>query len=262
MDTQPIEYFVITKEELRRLLNEVADNPTAADNFWDRFGYKIDLVSKNYSQAKARLMFLLHQAQAIDPEAYTRCHKGTPFYWLGTIAFLQNDYQTATFFFDAAVSEDIRKSEHPVINSTPATYFLTLDGEQPYQAAQDLVRDSQAKVQRTLDFYNGLTGKPGGIPNFTIESLRDKFLRRALTPGNHELCTLATTFISFFIEWDIHNEFFDIRPGDGTAEPFFLHLFKGCVLFESLLKANPVNPPYVDTLGPALNHLYRNLGIA
>jgi len=41
------------------------------------------------------------------------------------------------------------------------------------------------------------------------------------------------------IEWDYRSTLIELRPGDGTAEPFFIHLFRGCVLFESLLKANP-----------------------
>jgi hypothetical protein len=51
--------------------------------------------------------------------------------------------------------------------------------------------------------------------------------------------SLATTFITFFLEWDYLAGSLDLRVGTGTAEPFYLHLFKGCVLFESLLKANP-----------------------
>lgn len=261
MNTHWMEYYAITNEELIILLNQVVENPSAANTFWDRFGYKTDLFSSNYSQAKKRLMSLLHQSQLIEPETYARCHKGTPFYWLGTAAFLHNDYQTATFFFDAAVNEDIRIGAHPITNPTPATKFLTLEGEQPLQAAQDLVQDSQAKVQRMLNFYNLLAGKPADVTNLTMENVREKFLRPALTPENHDLRTLATTFISFFLEWDYYNEFYDIRPGNGTAEPFFLHLFKGCVLFESLLKANEENPTHVETLSQALSHLHDNLGI-
>jgi hypothetical protein len=38
----------------------------------------------------------------------------------------------------------------------------------------------------------------------------------------------------------------------GTAEPFFLHLFRGCILFESLLKHNPYVEPKGKTLGAIL----------
>jgi hypothetical protein len=54
----------------------------------------------------------------------------------------------------------------------------------------------------------------------------------------------------------------DLRVGPGTSEPFYLNLFKGCVLFESLLKANPKNAPTQQTLGQVLRHLVTELGLS
>ncbi|HEX4919565.1 MAG TPA: hypothetical protein VFV92_02370, partial [Candidatus Bathyarchaeia archaeon] len=52
-----------------------------------------------------------------------------------------------------------------------------------------------------------------------------------------------------------------LRPTEGTTEPFFLHLFKGCLLFESLLKANPKKPlNNAENLGQALQQLSSELG--
>jgi hypothetical protein len=65
------------------------------------------LRERNYSAALDQGINLLATCKQIDADAYRRIHKGTPFYWLGTAAFLVHDYQTATFLFDAAVSEDI-----------------------------------------------------------------------------------------------------------------------------------------------------------
>jgi hypothetical protein len=63
------------------------------------------------------------------------------------------------------------------------------------------------------------------------------------------------------IEWDYRSTLIELRPGDGTAEPFFIHLFKGCVLFESLLKANPkdIPPPTRHTLDRVLQYLHSHL---
>ena len=63
------------------------------------------------------------------------------------------------------------------------------------------------------------------------------------------------------IGWDYRSTLIELRPGDGTAEPFFIHLFRGCVLFESLLKANPKNipPPTRHTLGRVLQYLHSHL---
>src|SRR5262249_23315613 len=54
----------------------------------------------------------------------------------------------------------------------------------------------------------------------------------------------------------------EIRVEQGTAEPFFTHLFKGCVLFESLLKANTKNTPTAKLLGSILGELKDDLGFA
>lgn len=90
--------------------------------------------------------------------------------------------------------------------------------------------------------------------------MRSCFLALAVSPGHEGLRTLATTFISFFLEWDYLSELTKLRVGKGTTEPFFIHLFKGCLLLESLLKANPKNPSNGSTLGSVLRHLYLDLG--
>jgi hypothetical protein len=108
-----------------------------------------------------------------------------------------------------------------------------------------------------------MNGRLQSIKDLTIEDLREKFLFPALSPNTSPgWRTLATVFISFFIEWDFMNELFELRPGNGTSEPFLLHLFKGCVLFESLLKENPKKKPTKDTLGKVLKELYVDLGLS
>lgn len=244
------------------MLGHAAGDPSYANQFWERFGYKLNFDTHNYSLAKQEIIYILHQCSDIDRDAYVKCHKGTPYYWLGTAAYLQNDYQTATFFFDAAVSEDLRIDAHPINNPTPAIYFLTLEGEQPLQAAQQLVQDAQEKVKRASDFYNGLVGKAPGISDLTVEEIRKKFLIPGLDQNKPGWRTLVSAFITYFIEWESRNEFYDIRPGGGTSEPFFLHLFKGCVLFESLLRINPKRTPKGHNLGGLLDNLSTELGIA
>jgi hypothetical protein len=118
----------------------------------------------------------------------------------------------------------------------------------------------QVRIEDAIADYNS-RDRPLGISDLELLHIRQSFFTPALTRGRANWRSLATTFISYFLEWDYRARLLDLRVGDGTAEPFFLHLFKGCVLFESLLKANPKNVPTGSTLGQVLNYLSRELGI-
>jgi len=63
------------------------------------------------------------------------------------------------------------------------------------------------------------------------------------------------------VEWEFRDNNFELGIKNGTSEPFFMHLFRGCVLLESLLNRNP-NPKdqhkeQKDQLGKLINY-YRN----
>jgi hypothetical protein len=205
---------------------------------------------------------ILNECRNADLPAFNTIHKGGIYYWIGASAFILRDYQTAVFFMDAAVSEDIRGDFDP----TPARYFLLVDGDAAEQAARPLVQDTQAKIKNLISTYNNWTGSLSTLPN--IQSLRDRFLKPAMTKEHKSWRSLTSTLISFILEWNDLNEFLDIRVNEGTAEPLYVHLFKGCVLFESLLRANPLNsPPRRDsknrplTLINVLQYLQKELSI-
>jgi len=235
-----------------------------ADRFFNGFRYVWELQNGNYSLALDLGLSLLARVKTVDADIYDTIHKGTPLYWLGMAAFLVHDYQTATFFFDAAVSEDIRAGRDPVNSPTPSFRFILIEGDQPGQAAQALVMVTQTKIEEAIADYDARPGRSSAISELTLFHIRDSFLKPALSRGKESWRSLATTFISFFLEWDYRSKLLDLRVGAGTAEPFYLHLFKGCVLFESLLKTNPHNPPSLGlkTLGKVLDQLSSDLSIA
>jgi hypothetical protein len=253
---------IMTEAELRDTLVRVPATREGGDDFFGHFLYVQELINGNYSSALNHGLELLQLCQRLAPDAYERIHKGTPYYWLGMTAFLVHDYQTAAFFFDAGVSEDLRMGADPVANSTPGLRFIQIEADQPDQAAQQLVQATREKVERAIAEYNARPGRPAGVPPLQLNGVRERFLRPAVSAGGERLRTLATAFISFFLEWDHRSLLMKLRGGEGTTEPFFLHLFKGCLLFESLLKANPTNavPPNTQ-LGRVLQHLHQELGI-
>jgi hypothetical protein len=253
---QPMER--LSDDELRQMLVRAAQDGGTANTFFGAFQYVQELVRGNYSATLHQGIALLEKCRQLDPVTYRTIHKGTPFYWLGTAAFLMHDYQNALFYFDTAVSEDLRANAHPVNNPTPGLYFIQLDGDPAEQAARPLVQVTQERVQRALDGYNA---RPGAIA-LSLNEVRESFLREALLPEGQRLRTLATAFISFFLEWDHRRFLLELRAEKGTTEPFFLHLFKGCLLFESLVKANRRNtPPDGRTLENTLEYVHAELGI-
>ncbi len=251
----------ITRDELRNQLMQAVSDPAAANVFFGQFPYVDDLVSGNYSACFDEGCKLLRLCQQIAPEEYRKIHKGTAFYWLGTAAFLKYDYETAVFFYDAAVSEDLRIGADPVTNSTPSLRFIQIEADQPEQAALLLVEETQRRLEIAIGNYNRLPGRPAAVAPLQLGDVRSCFLRRAVLPGGEGLRTLATAFISFLLEWDYLSALTVLRPSEGTTEPFFIHLFKGCLLFESLLRANPKKPPRAGrSLGEVLQFLSSELG--
>jgi hypothetical protein len=201
----------------------------------------------------------LSRCKALAPVEFERRYKGTPFYWIGCAAFLANDFETAAFLFDASASEDmreVREGVHPEGRITPALRFLRAEGDQPDQAAQALTRHLQRQLQASIDDYNS---RPGcsHIP-LTLAYIQTAFLQHTL--ALRQDTTLLTAFISFFLEWHHRSGLAELGIQAGSAEPFILHLFKGCVLFESLLRTK-VSKPSGDTLGLLLQSLAKDLGI-
>jgi hypothetical protein len=255
MDSEP---RTVSGDELKSMLQEAADGDVrAANHFFNRFRYVRELQENhNYSAALRQGMELLATCQALDAQAYEAVHKGTPFYWLGTAAFLSYDYQTAVFFFDAAVSEDLRAGSDPERRGSPALFFVQLDAKPQKQAARRLVESAHQLCHRLIQEYNQM---PGAV-SLTVDDVRKHFLRPAVSKGHQRWRSLATAFISFLLENGHRSTLLSLRHADGTAEPFFLHLLKGCVLFESLLKANPQGYKG-NTLRDVLRSLSAELGI-
>jgi hypothetical protein len=257
--------FYLTCEQFKALYLHAANGGRGeADAFFDRLGYAVNLHHGRYLEALNGGIAVLRKCREIDADAYSRIHKGTAFYWLGTAAFWVHDYETATSFYDAAVSEDLRAGADALRNPTPALHFMQIEGEALDQAARELVCVAQCRIEQEICVYNERTGRPKGGPDPTISDVRCRFLRPALSPDKKGWRSLATAFISFFIERQYRGMLLELRPAGGSSEPFFLHLFKGCVLFESLLKGNPKEAPTAKPamLGPMLKQFHVHLGIA
>jgi hypothetical protein len=241
------------------MINAALANEDIGDVFFDQFEYHF---ADNPFLTLTRGETLLEKCKEAAPDEYAKLHKGTPFYWLARAAFQVHDYETAAFYIDAAVSDDLRAADDRgdvrSAVSTPAILFFLIDESVPEQASMDLVKILRSRFESTIAQYNRRPG--ANLERLTFSDIQDNFLRPATTKGSEHLRTLVTAFISFILEWEQRSRLMELRTERGTAEPFFLHLFKGCVLFESLLRAKDSKSR--NKLDDVLSALHSNLGFA
>jgi hypothetical protein len=222
-----------------------ASDINLATGFWNTYNNKpfALIEARQYWLLRDFLFSLLTECKKIDANAFAKIHKGHPFYFIGITSFLMEDFQTAVYFFDASMTEDFNAGADPKGRAKPSTRFLMMEGEVEGHAAQPLAAVAKAQVERAIKEYLKCTLRSGQELKLGIKEVRSNFIYRSLIAKNKPgLRTLATAFISYFIEWDFRNKHFEYGVKQGTAEPFFSHLFRGCVLLESLLKHNPTIP--------------------
>ena len=252
--------MLLDQFDLYEYLHSATGNPTDGNNFF--IPYLIHLQNPWDIVSTGRQ--LLHKCYNADPLAYNNIYKGWIYFYLGLASFLLQDYEIAFFYIDNAVENDLYKFD-PVINPSHAMRFIQLDSnlqesiDGNLSEAFGFYKDVKARITNMIKVYNSRS-KSDKI-NLTI--LRKKFLQPAMSIAHQNWRTLVTTLISFQLEWDYRNELFTICPKPATSEPYYLHLFKGCLLFESLLKNNPNYPPknMKSTLEDELRRLQTKLGI-
>lgn len=170
---------------------------------------------------------------------YELMHKGTLFYFRSLSAYDMGDFERAFFYMDSAVSEDHRAAG-TCWEDLPAGRFMRLDvtpnAQNPH--GETLTRRARSAVENTLARVSRLAD--AGFPACGVDDLCNSLIARAVN-GAPELRTAVTAFLTFTIEFESRRTMLQLgRSEGGTAEPFYLHLFKGCVLFETLVRASAV----------------------
>lgn len=237
-------------EVFKKQYIEAANDPEKATRLWNDWnracGIKPGEMIKleQFSQLRDWFLTFLRICKQTDAEVFKTIHKGHPYYFIGITSYFLHDYRTAVYFFDAAFQEDLNVGAEPKTNAKPSTHFLMLEGDAERQAGRKATEYAETKVRRALEYYNKITGKTKAV-ELTLENFRDKFIYPSLIdraqPG---LRTLVSSFIIFCVEWDYRNEHFDLEVAEkASSQPFFLHIFEGCLLFESLLRNKPDPKP-------------------
>jgi hypothetical protein len=258
--------------KLCKLLRRCLDRPDAAipkssqtaerrmPHFFDNYApYRPLLDSGQFRYCIESALLLLGGVRQLAPQQYQAAHKGSPFYVMGYAAFASHDYPTASLFFDAALAEDLQN--YPGRLDSPAMLFMQLSDNMPDGTpvlGTEIVTQIKADIDILIADYNARTG----ARQVTLDELRTFFLGPIITSGQPHTRTLVTALISFIAEWRYRARLINLFE-HGSREPFFLHLFRGCLLFESLLKGQTKKVPTHNTLGDILRlDLLAELGLA
>lgn len=179
-----------------------------------------------------------------DQEKYQALHKGEPFYWMALASYQMRDFEGALFYMDCALAEDIQNHK-PRWQALPAGLFVRLDDSSKAQAGLAAVEAIRKEFDRACDGANSQFNLA-----FNVQEYRNRLVARA-TAQHGRLRSAVTAFITFLAECSDRRRQLDFAPEhareSGTAEPFLLHLFKGCVLFETLLKSTNCAPNEATT---------------
>lgn len=235
-------------------------NPTDEDDFFNRHSVPQQLLVQGaHHDSIVAWEHCLSSIRSTSSARYDRMHKGTPYYYIGTAAYLIEDFEKAFFYMDCAVAED-----HHIHGAnwrdTPAGYFIRLDDSEcganltgncrPNQLARVLTSNTKEAVANALQTI----ASHGGV-NLSLQQLHDKLLAPAID-GTDELRSAVMALFTFILEYQSrYRELMFVSSHGGSGESFLLHLFKGALIFETLLKVSAYGPePGPGTLGNYLGN--------
>jgi len=207
-----------------------ASDPVECDHFFERWGAGQTLNGIN--QPYERLEFyrsVLEITQKADPEKYKIAHKGTVFFFCGLLLFDLKYFESAIFYFTAALAEDRRRSGSARLQdyiSTPAGKILSLDSSNKWVRLTSVFHDS---VKYFLDAYNTEYGT-----SHTVSDCIQKFVHPMLSQEHY---AIVTSLYSFVLEYEEKTKNLYLAGGNiDSMEPILVNLFKGALIFETLLK--------------------------
>lgn len=200
--------------------------------------------------------YILEIIHNLDSTKYDFIHKGTPYYFMYWTAFDVEDYEKAIFYLDAAVSEDYRLDNN-TWQHTPAGTLLLLNTQIDGPAAKHITEEVESSISRHITRFNQLSGA-----TFSVQSFINQYVMRYI--GQVGFRSMISALYVFILEYTTRKKQMTLRSSaGGSIEPFLLHLFKGCLVFESQLKRHyySAQNPTRETLGKYLEAARKDLGL-
>lgn len=239
-------------------------NPETGDRFFEAYGpgNVLNFVDRPYERFNDYEQ-LLNILYSDDPFKYRKLHKGTPFFFLGWAAFDMQNYTKAVYYLDNAISEDMRSfpDKWEGTEGTNALKLFLNEHSPVYRVIKNLREVLEEEIKR----FNSNTSN-----NLTIDGLVRNFVSNLLKiKKNKSARSIVTALYTFVFEFQDRYKEVKLRSGSGgSIEPVIAHLFKGGLIFESLLKqlySTKSNGAPTETLGDIFstsnfkNDLLRNV---
>lgn len=254
--------------EMRRILATIPNNSGDENSFFSSGQFALgrlhDLstgVPVQLHQSIAVYEAGLKKIHEADPARYASMHKGTPFYFLGWLSYELKDYEKGVFYMDSAMAEDSH-TDPTGWQGAPAASFLFLDDTNAVAAARSITIEMKQAVEAQLSKFTNDSSQ-----TLSLENLLDKFIKPEANDPTHR--SIVTALLTYILEGEERISQLSIRSAHGgSIEPFLTHLFKGGLIFESLLKrkygsSGRTLRPYLDAAAIDLElavKKYANIG--
>jgi len=199
-----------------------------ADKYFASFG--AGNVSNNLDRPYERFVcyeHLLKMLHSKNLSKFKKMHKGTAYFFLAWTAFQIRDYERGLFYMDATIVEDKRIPSRKW-ETTRLGKVLTLIKEEWMFFFEKEAVDRVILVQQ--DFKT----------KFQCDLTQDKFRNFVISfigGSKNNRSSIITALYSFILEYFDRKAMLLLRSSEGgTIEPFLMHLLKGTVIFETLIK--------------------------
>lgn len=199
--------------------------------------------------------YLMRILKAENSNKFSAVHKGTPYYFLAWTAFEIRNYSKAVFYMDLALSEDIRKTDP---NGKTKENIVQEALNNPGGNLWKLIPEGPAvRVIRQLQEY--FVGALNGFKDRTtieikLEDFISNFVMKSI-PVNVKNRSLVSALYSYICEADDLYNTLNLRSqNEVSIEPLLVNLFKGGLIFESLLKSLADQKAWNVTTGRGLGH--------
>lgn len=206
-------------------------NPVEADKFFEVYGIgNATQIIHNPFERHLGYEMLLSILKEIDAVQYRKIHKGTPYFFIAWTSYQYFNFAKATFYIDAAVSEDLKIEEVKSGKSLRQSLnFFLLKENAPSEITTYI--ELGDVVQKSFTEYAA-----SGARTISIDNFRNKFIQPLLY-GEPKGRSVLTAFYTFLLEYEEKRKQIELRSDNGgSIQPFLDHLFDGARILESVIE--------------------------